>query len=233
MNKTTPGRSVEERVDHALDGVPDGAVVLVGGFGAPGQPIELLDGLRRRGMRDLTVVSNNAGTGRRGLAALLESGAVRKIVCSYPRQRQSEVFDGLYRSGRIELELVPQGTLVERLRAAGAGIAGFYTRTGVGTDLARGKEVRSFEGQDHVLELPIRADLALVRAHRADPWGNLVFRGTGANFAPAMATAAARTVAQVEDVLARGDLDPARVDVPGIHVQHVVHVPSPAYVDKD
>lgn len=233
MDKTSSGRSVEERVDHALDGVSDGSVVLVGGFGAPGQPIELLDGLRRRGLRDLTVVSNNAGTGDQGLAALLASGTVAKVICSYPRQRHSHVFDGLYRAGRIELELVPQGTLVERLRAAGAGIGGFYTRAAVGTVLAKGKEVRSLGGHDHVLELPIHADLALVRAHRADPWGNLVFRGTGANFAPAMATAAARTVAQVEQVVGLGELDPGRVDVPGVYVQHVVEVPEPAYVDKD
>lgn len=235
MDKRVAGTGVEERVDRALQlaGARDGAVVMVGGFGAPGQPIELLDGLSRLGLSNLTIVSNNAGTGDRGLAALLAMGAVTRIVCSYPRQRYSQVFNGLYRRGELELELVPQGTLAERIRAGGAGIGGFYTPTGVGTRLAAGKETRTIDGREYLLEYPLRADLAIVRAHLADPWGNLTFRGSGANFAPAMAAAATTTVAQVEDVVDLGNLDPHRVDVPSMVVDHVVHVPEPGYLDKD
>jgi 3-oxoadipate CoA-transferase, alpha subunit len=211
-------------VDDAVADVPDGATVLVGGFGSAGQPVELIDALRRHGAGDLTVVSNNAGNGDSGLAALLAAGLVRRIVCSFPRQSDSYVFDRLYRDGRIELELVPQGTLAERLRAAGAGIGAFYCRTGVGTPLAEGKEVRTIDGRDHLLEFPIRGDVALIKAHRADTAGNLVYRKTARNFGPVMATAATTTVVQVSEVVEAGGLDPESVVTPGIYVDRVVAV---------
>jgi 3-oxoadipate CoA-transferase alpha subunit len=216
--------------DAAVAGVDDGSVVLIGGFGPAGQPVELIDALRRSGVRDLTVVNNNAGNGETGLAALLAAGQVRKIVCSFPRQSDSYVFDELYRSGRIELELVPQGTLAERMRAAGAGIGAFYCPTGVGTPLADGKELRTIAGRDHVLEYPLAGDVALIKAHRADTAGNLVYRKTARNFGPVMATAAATTIVQVDRVVAAGALDPESVVTPGIYVDRIVTVPAGAAV---
>jgi len=215
-------------VAEALAGTPDGATVLIGGFGTAGIPTELIDGLIEQGARDLTIVNNNAGNGDTGLAALLQAGRVRKIVCSFPRQADSQVFDALYRSGRIELELVPQGNLAERLRAAGAGIGAFFSPTGYGTELAAGKETRMIDGRPHVLEYPIRGDLALIKAERGDRWGNLVYRKAARNFGPVMATAAKRTVASVHEVVALGAIDPESVVTPGIHVHCVVRVPRVA-----
>jgi 3-oxoadipate CoA-transferase alpha subunit len=209
----------------AVAGIEDGATVLIGGFGPAGQPVELIDALIRTGARDLTVVNNNAGNGDLGLAALLAGGQVRKVVCSFPRQSDSYVFDELYRAGKIELEVVPQGNLAERLRAAGAGIGGFYTPTGVGTLLAQGKETRTIDGRDYVLELPIRGDVALIKAHRADTMGNLVYRKTARNFGPVMATAAATTIVQVAGVVEAGQIDPETVVTPGIFVDRVVVCP--------
>jgi 3-oxoadipate CoA-transferase alpha subunit len=211
--------------DEAVAGIEDGATVLIGGFGPAGQPVELIDALIRTGARDLTVVNNNAGNGDLGLAALLAGGQVRKVVCSFPRQSDSYVFDELYRAGKIELEVVPQGNLAERLRAAGAGIGGFYTPTGVGTLLAQGKETRTIDGRDYVLELPIRGDVALIKAHRADTMGNLVYRKTARNFGPVMATAAATTIVQVAGVVEAGQIDPETVVTPGIFVDRVVVCP--------
>jgi 3-oxoadipate CoA-transferase alpha subunit len=193
-----------------------------------GMPVHLIDALIRQGARDLTVVSNNAGNGDTGLAALLLAGRVRKMVCSFPRQSDSWVFDGLYREGRIELELVPQGNLAERLRAAGAGIGAFFCPTGVGTSLAEGKETREIDGRQYVLEYPIRGDLALVGAHRADAAGNLVYRRTARNFGPVMATAASTTIAQVSQVVPTGALDPEAVVTPSIYVDVVVAVGADA-----
>jgi 3-oxoadipate CoA-transferase alpha subunit len=214
--------------DEAVAGIGDGATVLIGGFGTAGQPVELIDALRRTGVRDLTVVNNNAGNGDHGLAALLKAGQVRKIVCSFPRQSDSWVFDELYRSGQIELELVPQGNLAERMRAAGAGIGAFFCPTGVGTPLADGKEARTIDGRDYVLEYPIRGDVALIKAHRADTAGNLVYRKTARNFGPVMATAAATTVVQVSEVVERGTFDPEAVVTPGIYVDRIVAIGDPA-----
>lgn len=208
--------------DEAVAGVADGATILIGGFGTAGQPYALIDALRRSRASELTVVNNNAGNGDTGLAALLANGQVRKIICSFPRQRDSWVFDSLYRAGEIELELVPQGNLAERIRAAGAGIGAFYTPTGVGTLLAAGKEVRTIDGRDYVLEYPIAGDLALIRAHVADALGNLVYRKTARNFGPVMATAARVTVAEVSRVVGAGALDPESVVTPGIFVDRVV-----------
>jgi 3-oxoadipate CoA-transferase alpha subunit len=208
--------------DEAVADIPDGATVLIGGFGPAGQPIELIDALRRHGARDLTVVNNNAGNGDTGLAALLATGAVRKIICSFPRQSDSWVFDELYRSGKIELELVPQGNLAERMRAAGAGIGAFFCPTGVGTPLAEGKEQRTIDGREYVLEYPIKGDIALIKAHRGDEVGNLVYRKTARNFGPVMATAATTTVAQVAEVVPAGALDPEAVVTPGIYVDRLV-----------
>jgi 3-oxoadipate CoA-transferase, alpha subunit len=214
-----------DAADEAVADIPDGATVLIGGFGPAGQPTELIDALRRHGAQDLTVVNNNAGNGDYGLAALLKTGHVRKMICSFPRQSDSWVFDDLYRSGRIELELVPQGNLAERMRAAGAGLGGFFTPTSVGTPLAEGKEQRTIEGRDYVLELPLHGDHALIKAHRADRMGNLVYRKTARNFGPVMATAARTTVAQVTSVVATGELDPETVVTPSIYVDKVVLVP--------
>lgn len=208
--------------DEAVADTPDGATVLVGGFGMAGMPVELIDALIRQGARDLTVVSNNAGNGDSGLAALLAAGRVRKVVCSFPRQSDSYVFDGLYRAGKIELEVVPQGNLAERMRAAGAGIGAFYSPTGVGTPLAEGKETREIDGRTYVLEHPIRGDLALVKAHVADRMGNLVYRKTARNFGPVMATAARTVVVQVDRVVETGELDPEAVVTPSIYVDRVV-----------
>ncbi|AVO35446.1 3-oxoacid CoA-transferase subunit A [Ottowia oryzae] len=217
----------------ALAGIPDGATVLIGGFGTAGLPSELIDGLIEQGARELTIVCNNAGNGDTGLAALLAAGRVRKIICSYPRQADSYVFDGLYRAGKIELELVPQGNLAERMRAAGAGIGAFFTPTGFGTDMARhadgtAKETRRINGRDHVLEYPIHGDVALIKAEQGDRWGNLVYRKAARNFGPVMATAARRTVATVHEVLLLGALDPEAIVTPGIFVTSVVQVPRVA-----
>jgi 3-oxoadipate CoA-transferase alpha subunit len=212
--------------DEAVAGIEDGDTVLVGGFGTAGQPVELIDALIRTGARDLTVVNNNAGQGDHGLAALLAGGRVAKVICSFPRQSDSYVFDELYRAGKVELELVPQGNLAERLRAAGAGIGGFFTPTGVGTPLAEGKEQRTIDGREYLLEYPIRGDFALIKAHRADPMGNLVYRRTARNFGPVMATAATTTVAQVRTVVELGALDPEVVVTPGIFVNRVVAIPA-------
>ena len=208
--------------DDAVAGTADGATVLVGGFGMAGMPVELIDALIRQGAGDLTVVSNNAGNGDTGLAALLATGRVRKVICSFPRQADSWLFYGLYRAGRIELEVVPQGNLAERLRAAGAGIGAFFTPTGVGTSLAEGKEAREIDGRTYVLEHPIKGDLALIKAHVADRMGNLVYRKTARNFGPVMATAARTVAVQVDRVVEIGGLDPEVVVTPGIYVDRIV-----------
>ncbi|CUR58849.1 3-oxoadipate CoA-transferase subunit A [metagenome] len=207
---------------EAVAGIADGSTVLIGGFGMAGMPVDLIDALIEQGASDLTVVSNNAGNGDTGLAALLAKGRVRTMVCSFPRQADSWVFDGLYREGRIGLEVVPQGNLAERMRAAGAGIGAFFCPTGVGTPLAEGKEQRTIEGRDYVLEYPIRGDVALIGAHRADRMGNLVYRKTARNFGPVMATAATTTIVQVSSVVETGALDPEAVVTPGIYVDRVV-----------
>lgn len=208
----------------AVEIVRDGDTVLVGGFGMAGMPVVLIDALIDHGAADLTIVSNNAGNGDTGLAALLDAGRVRKVVCSFPRQSDSYVFDGLYRAGKIELEVVPQGNLAERLRAAGAGIGAFFSPTGVGTPLAEGKETRTIDGRDYVLELPIKGDVALIGAHLGDRLGNLVYRKTARNFGPVMATAATTTIAQVSRVVEIGDLDPEAVVTPSIYVDRLVAV---------
>lgn len=224
IDKTMP--SVEE----ALADLADGSTVLIGGFGLAGQPVELIDGLIAQGARDLTIVNNNAGNGDTGLAALLKAGRVRKIICSFPRQHDSWVFDELYRAGKIELELVPQGNLAERIRAAGAGVGAFFSPTGVGTPLAEGKESREIDGREYVLEYPIRGDVALVSALRADRWGNLVYRKTARNFGPIMAAAAATTIVQVDDLVELGGLDPEHIVTPGIFVDRVVNVGERAWL---
>ena len=215
---------IVDSVAEAVAGVADGATVMISGFGGAGMPSALIDGLIAQGARELTIVNNNAGNGETGLAALMKAGRVRKIICSFPRQADSWVFDELYRSGRIELELVPQGNLAERIRAAGAGIGGFFTPTGFGTELAEGKETRRIDGRDYVFETPIHADFALVKALRGDRWGNLVYRKAARNFGPVMASAAACTVAQVDQVVALGELDPEQIVTPGIFVKRVVAV---------
>ncbi len=212
----------------ALADLQDGATVMIGGFGNAGMPSELIDALVARGARGLTVVNNNAGNGDTGLAALIAAGCVRKVICSFPRQSDSWHFDKRYRAGEIELELVPQGTLAERIRAAGAGIGAFYTRTAFGTRLAEGKETRRIGERDYVLEYPIHADFALIRAERADRWGNLTYRKTARNFGPIMATAARCTVVQVRHAAGLGDIDPEAVVTPGIFVQRIVHIPAAA-----
>ncbi|MEV4001805.1 3-oxoacid CoA-transferase subunit A [Actinomadura sp. NPDC049753] len=218
-----------ESVDEAVRGIEDGSTVLVGGFGFAGMPFDLVDGLIRQGAKDLTIVSNNAGNGDVGLAALLKAGRVRKVICSFPRQSDSHVFDGLYRAGKIELEVVPQGNLAERMRAAGAGIGAFYCPTGAGTPLAEGKETRTIDGRVHVLEYPIKGDVALISAHRADTMGNLVYRKTARNFGPVMAAAATTTIVQVSGVVPAGDIDPETVITPGIYVDRVVPVEQRHY----
>lgn len=218
INKIVPS------VAEAVHGIHDGATVMIGGFGAAGQPAELIDALIAQGARDLTIVNNNAGNGETGLAALLKARRVRKIICSFPRQADSQVFDGLYRSGDLELELVPQGNLAERIRAAGAGIGAFFTPTGYGTDLAKGKETRIIDGRPYVLEYPIRADFALIKALRADRWGNLVYRKTARNFAPIMAAAARVAIVQVREIVELGELDPEAIVTPALFVQRVVQV---------
>jgi 3-oxoadipate CoA-transferase alpha subunit len=210
--------------DEAVAGIPDGSTVLIGGFGTAGQPVELIDALIRSGVKDLTVVNNNAGNGRIGLAALLANGQVSKIICSFPRQADSYVFDELYRAGKVELELVPQGNLAERMRAAGAGIGAFFCPTAVGTSLTEGKERRTIDGRDYVLEYPIKGDVALIKAFRADTVGNLVYRKTARNFGPVMATAASITIVQVSEIVQPGGIDPEVVITPGIFVDRIVKI---------
>jgi len=211
-----------ESMRQAVADIPDGATVMIGGFGNAGMPAALIDALIDQGARELTIVNNNAGNGETGLAALLKAKRVRKIICSFPRQADSHHFDALYRAGEIELELTPQGNLAERIRAAGAGIGGFFSPTGYGTQLAEGKETRVINGRNYVLESPIHADFALIKALRGDRWGNLVYRKTARNFGPVMAMAAKVTIAQVNDIVALGELDPEVIVTPGIFVQRVV-----------
>jgi 3-oxoadipate CoA-transferase, alpha subunit len=213
---------VSESLSAAVAGIHDGATVMIGGFGTAGMPSELIDALIDQGAKDLTVVNNNAGNGDSGLAALLKTRRVRKIVCSYPRQADSWVFDGLYKQGQIELELVPQGNLACRIEAAGAGLGAIFTPTGYGTLLAQGKETRAIDGKNYVLELPIKADFALIKADRADRWGNLIYRKAARNFGPIMARAAACTIAQVREIVPLGALDPESIITPGIFVHRVV-----------
>ena len=225
IDKTVPDAAA------AVAGISDGSTVMMGGFGRAGQPVELIDALIAQGASDLTIVANNAGNGDTGLAALLATKRVRRIICSFPRQHDSWVFDGLYRAGEIELEIVPQGNLAERIRAAGAGIGAFFSPTGVGTELAEGKEARTIDGRDYVLEYPIRADFALVGALKADRWGNLVYRKTARNFGPIMASAATTTIVQVDEVVPLGSLDPEAVVTPGIFVDRVVAVGERIWLD--
>ena len=220
---------ISDSVAQALAGVKDGATVLIGGFGTAGIPDVLIDGLLEQGARDLTVVNNNAGNADYGVAALLKAGRVRKIICSFPRQVDSYVFDELYRSGKVELELVPQGNLAERLRAAGAGIGAFFCPTGYGTELALNadgspKETREINGKQYVLEYPIYGDVALIKAEKGDRWGNLTYRMSARNFGPVMATAAKTTIATVHEVVELGALDPEAIVTPGIYVSHVVKI---------
>lgn len=213
---------------EALKGVKDGHTIMIGGFGTAGIPNELIDALIAQGSRDLTLINNNAGNGDTGLAALLKTRRVRKIICSFPRQADSHVFDGLYRSGELELELVPQGNLAERIRAAGAGIGAFFCPTGYGTPLAEGKETRVINGKHYVLEYPLQADYALIKAECGDRWGNLTYRKAARNFGPVMAMAAKTTVASVHEIVELGEMDPETIVTPGIFVQHIVKVPRVA-----
>lgn len=218
--------NVLEDADAAVAGIPDSAVILIGGFGNAGQPVELIEALLRQGATNLTVVNNNAGNGTAGLAALIGAGRVARIVCSFPRQSDSQLFDEKYRAGLIELELVPQGNLAERIRAAGAGIGGFFTPTGYGTTLATGKETRLIDGRGYVLENPIHADVALIKALKSDRMGNLVYRKTARNFGPIMASAAKHTIVQVSEIVETGALDPEHIVTPGIFVNTVVTIPA-------
>ena len=220
---------IANSVADALAGTQDGATVMIGGFGTAGIPDELIDGLIAQGAKDLTVVNNNAGNGDAGLAALLKAGRVRKIICSFPRQADSYVFDALYRGGKLELELVPQGNLAERIRAAGAGIGAFFTPTGYGTELAKNadgspKETREIKGRNCVLEYPIYGDVALIKAERGDRWGNLMYRMAARNFGPVMATACTKTVATVHEIVELGEMNPEHIVTPGIFVQHIVRI---------
>jgi 3-oxoadipate CoA-transferase alpha subunit len=215
---------IAHSITDALAGIQDGATVLIGGFGTAGIPGELVDGLIAQGAKDLTVVNNNAGNGDTGLAALLKAGRVRKIICSFPRQIDSHVFDGLYRAGKIELELTPQGNLAERLRAAGAGIGAFFCPTGYGTELAGDRETREINGKQYVLEYPIHGDVALIKAERGDRWGNLTYRKAARNFGPVMAMASRRTVASVHEIAELGTMDPETIVTPGLFVHHVVKI---------
>ena len=223
INKIAPS------VADALSGLKDGSIVMIGGFGTAGIPDELIEGLIAQGAKDLTVVNNNAGNGESGLAALLKAGQVRKVICSFPRQADSYVFDALYRSGKLELELVPQGNLAERIRAAGAGIGAFFTPTGFGTELAKNhdgtpKETREINGKNYVLEFPIYGDVALIKAERGDRWGNLMYRMAARNFGPVMATACKTTIATVHDIAELGELNPEHIVTPGIFVQKIVKI---------
>lgn len=219
---------IEADAVRALSGIADGMTVMIGGFGGAGQPSYLIDALIACKVGDLTVINNNAGNGDTGLAALLAARRVRKIICSFPRQTDSHVFDRLYREGKIELELVPQGNLAERIRAAGAGVGAFFSPTGFGTELAKGRETRRIDGRDYVLEFPLHADFALIDALRADRWGNLTYRKTARNFGPVMAMAGKTTVAQVHEIVPLGALDPETVVTPGIFVQKVVPITEKA-----
>jgi 3-oxoadipate CoA-transferase alpha subunit len=216
---------IVQTMAEAMAGIRDGASVLLGGFGSIGQPNALIDGLIEHGAKDLTIVSNNAGVGRIGLARLLELGRVRKIICSYPRSVDPTVFEELYRAGKIELEIVPQGTLAERMRAAGAGIPAFFTATAVGTKLAAGKEQREIAGRQYLLEEALAGDVALIEAWEADRWGNLTYRSSARNFNPVMAMAATLTIAQAQHIVDLGALDPEKIATPGIYVNRVLHVP--------
>jgi 3-oxoadipate CoA-transferase, alpha subunit len=218
INKIAP------TVAEALQDIQDGATIMIGGFGTAGIPNELIDGLIAQGARDLTVVNNNAGNGDTGLAALLKAGRVRKIICSFPRQADSQVFDALYRSGQLQLELVPQGNLAERIRAAGAGIGAFFTPTGFGTEMAKGKETREINGRQYVLEHPIHGDVALIKAESGDRWGNLMYSMAARNFGPVMATACKKTVATVHEIVELGELNPEHIVTPGIFVHQIVKV---------
>ncbi len=223
---------IDKRVNsttEALADIFDGATVMIGGFGEAGSPIELIHALIDQGAKNLTVVNNNTGSGHVGLAALIESGAVKKMICSFPRTANSTVFPELYRSGNIELDLVPQGTLAERIRAGGAGIPAFYTPTSIGTPLAEGKEVRSFANRDYVMELGLKADFALIKCARADRYGNLVYNKTARNFSPVMATAATTTIVQTSTLIEAGDIDPETIVTPGIFVDRIVRVADPAH----
>jgi 3-oxoadipate CoA-transferase, alpha subunit len=219
---------ISSSIEAAVQDIADGSTIMIGGFGTAGIPGELIEGLIAQGARDLIIVNNNAGNGDTGLAALLSAGQVRKIICSFPRQADSYVFDALYRNGKIELELVPQGNLAERIRAAGAGIGAFFTPTGYGTTLAEGKETRDIGGKMYVLEYPIHADVALIKAERGDRWGNLTYRKAARNFGPIMATAAKKTIASVYDIAELGSLDPEAIVTPGIHVSRIVKIPRVA-----
>jgi 3-oxoadipate CoA-transferase alpha subunit len=212
---------------EAVAGIKDGAIVLVSGFGEAGNPTELVHALVDQGASDLVVVNNNAGTGHIGLAKLLEAGRVRKVICSFPRSAKSVVFQELYKAGKIELEVVPQGTLAERIRAGGAGIGGFYTPTAAGTPLGEGKEARVMDGKEYVLEYPIRADVALIKAERADPWGNLTYNKAARNFAPAMGMAARLTIVQVRKIVGLGGIDAEHVVTPSVFVDRIVEIPDP------
>lgn len=221
---------IDKRCDSlrdAVSGVCDGATILISGFGEAGNPTELIHALIEQGARELTVINNNAGNGDVGLARLIQQGRVRKLVCSYPRSPLGYVFDEMYRAGRIELEVVPQGTLAERIRAGGAGIPAFYTPTAIGTDLAQGKEVREFAGRSYLLEHAIRADFALIKAQAGDRWGNLIYRKAARNFGPVMAMAADVTIAQVAEIREVGEIDPETVVTPSVFVQRIVCVPDP------
>lgn len=226
---------IDKQVDSLVTVVADifdGATVMIGGFGESGSPIELIHALIDQGAKDLTVVNNNTGSGHVGLAALIENGQVAKMICSYPRTVGSKVFPELYRSGKIELELVPQGTLAERIRSGGAGVPAFYTATSVGTPLAEGKEVRSFEGRDYVMEYGLKADFALIKCKQADRYGNLIYNKTARNFAPIMAMAAETTVVQAESMVQAGEIDPEIVVTPGIFVDRIVTIANPAQESK-
>lgn len=219
-------------VSKAVSDIPDGATVMIGGFGASGSPIELIHALIDHGAGDLTVINNNTGNGEVGLAALIGTGQVRKMICSFPRSSQSKVFPELYKQGRIELELVPQGTLAERIRAAGAGIPAFYTPTTVGTVLAEGKETREFHGREYVMEPWLKADFALVKCELADPLGNLTYNKTARNFSPLMCMAATTTIVQAKKLVAAGEIDPEHVITPGIFVDRIVEITDPVHEDS-
>lgn len=225
INKTCPS------VAQAVVDIPDGATVMVGGFGASGSPIELIHALIDQGAKGLTVINNNTGNGEVGLAALIRNGQVSKMICSFPRSSQSKVFPELYRAGKVELELVPQGTLAERIRAAGAGIPAFFTPTTVGTILAEGKEVRKFDGRPYVMEPWLQADYALIKCETADPLGNLTYNKTARNFSPLMCMAAATTIVQTRKLVKAGEIDPEVVVTPGIFVNHIVEVSDPVHED--
>lgn len=225
MNKITPS------IVDLMQNIKDGSTILIGGFGTAGQPAELIDVLIETGAKDLTIVCNNAGNGDYGLAKLLKAGYVKKMICSFPRQADSYVFDELYRAGKVELELVPQGNLACRIQAAGMGLGAIFTPTGFGTLLAEGKETRAIDGEDYVLEHPIKADFALIKAHKGDRWGNLVYKKSARNFGPIMAMAAEVTIAQVNEIVELGALDPEHIITPGIFVQHVVQL-NPVELSK-